>query len=1143
MSTKYYLAMGIVLMLAMGAMLPMYMSDDSNGDPDAIEIATYEDLQAIGSDGQHPIDGSYILTDDINATDKGEFKPIGNMSSNPKKMMFTGTFDGDDHKIIGLKTSTVGITASLSGLFGLLGPNAVVKDLTLTGGESTAVQGKFSMGAYAGGIAGMAWAMGTGDITITNCHNENTVTATAEADKGAMGNYETLANASAGGIVGYAFEEEYTFEGEYTINISDCTNTGDVTAHGATKSSWVTDPLRMGTKSAVSIVSAGGIVGNFSIDSQPSIRNCTNDGNVTAEANAEMNVDTGVTDNDMWPDKVQGVRVYSTANANAGGIVGLIDENSNHILDKKDKILTMENCTNNGNVNSDANAKTNATIAVDKDLAGEYENKDGILEVTKVEELKVDIYSNATSSSGGICGYMKQNETANITQCGNTGKVDSSSDTNNQGTADVAPGLEMNVTVSKIAGSAAASGGTIGYLYVGAQTTAPGTVSVFDSYNKGDTSTDVACTAEDSATDLMSYTGGMIGYVEGDNGELSIGECFNEGNISALEPSVGSNPTADIRVGEGGLIGGAGLINSNMTFKDCYNVGDVSYSADVGDMTDDIGGIIGYLNTENSSTVVENCYNEGQLGDASGSNGTGTSIGGITGLIDSNDLGQGSEYKNVNCYYLEDKGASKLIGNIDDDTTDPQGMRTSEQMRSEDTSTNGGTFDNWDFDTVWGIYPELNDGYPILEPLKDFVRKTTYTVTIITGDGGETDPAAGQYEAEYDGSFTISMTADTGYVIGDVLVDGVSDADAIAAGSLTLSNILSDKKVEVTFEKQYYLEVLADEGGTAQGSGHYDKGTTANISATANDGYSFSKWSNGDRSATTTVVVNDDMTVTAYFTKNGGGSGGVDQYDLKVLADEGGTAQGSGQYDKGTEVTISAVPDEGYKFSNWSNGDRSAVTTVVVNGNMTVTAHFIKDEGIGGADKYYLEVLADEGGTAAGSGHFDKGTVANISATPDDGYVFSHWSNGDKSATTTVVVNDNMTVTAYFVKEGDTGGSGGDNGGNGGGNNGNGGKGNGDWSPLNLIAAIIAVMAGILALLSGRGRDGEEKSKAALAFRVISLLVGAGAVVLFFLTQDWSMPVEPINDWTIWMALLMAISIVLAAVSYRFQNRKNRPVE
>jgi peptidoglycan/LPS O-acetylase OafA/YrhL len=106
--------------------------------------------------------------------------------------------------------------------------------------------------------------------------------------------------------------------------------------------------------------------------------------------------------------------------------------------------------------------------------------------------------------------------------------------------------------------------------------------------------------------------------------------------------------------------------------------------------------------------------------------------------------------------------------------------------------------------------------------------------------------------------------------------------------------------------------------------------------------------------------------------------------------------------------------------------------------------------------------------------------------------------------------------------------------------NGGGTSDKGDWSPINLICAILALAAGIAALIGGRKRtkegDGEHRSKTALILRVASIVVGVVSIVVFFITEDWTQPVIPIDRWTLLMLILFLISAAVALLSFRFDE-------
>lgn len=54
-----------------------------------------------------------------------------------------------------------------------------------------------------------------------------------------------------------------------------------------------------------------------------------------------------------------------------------------------------------------------------------------------------------------------------------------------------------------------------------------------------------------------------------------------------------------------------------------------------------------------------------------------------------------------------------------------------------------------------------------------------------------------------------------------------------------------------------------------------------------------------------------------------------------------GITEGSGTYKAGTTVTIKAIPNEGYDFSHWDDGNTSTERLVIVNESKTYTATFV----------------------------------------------------------------------------------------------------------------------------------------------------------------------------------------------------------
>ena len=81
---------------------------------------------------------------------------------------------------------------------------------------------------------------------------------------------------------------------------------------------------------------------------------------------------------------------------------------------------------------------------------------------------------------------------------------------------------------------------------------------------------------------------------------------------------------------------------------------------------------------------------------------------------------------------------------------------------------------------------------------------------------------------------------------------------------------------------------------------------------------------------------------------SGGNSGGDSQpqpsgkktLTLVSTPAEGGTLKGADTYDAGTEVEVKAIPNEGYKFVDWEDGDSFPTRKVTVNEDVTLMATF-----------------------------------------------------------------------------------------------------------------------------------------------------------------------------------------------------------
>ena len=199
-----------------------------------------------------------------------------------------------------------------------------------------------------------------------------------------------------------------------------------------------------------------------------------------------------------------------------------------------------------------------------------------------------------------------------------------------------------------------------------------------------------------------------------------------------------------------------------------------------------------------------------------------------------------------------------------------------------------------------------------------------------------------------------------------------------------------DTAVVAFFERNQYTvtSVSADTVmGTVGGSTTALYLDTVTLTATANYGYHFTGWSNGDTAATLRVVVTGAINLTANFTYN--------QYTVSGLtANPGmGSVSGSATVNYLTPVTLTATPFYAYRFVGWT-GDVDATqmsspsVTLIADSNRVVTAYF--DTIAYDVSAFVNDTLMGVVSGADSTKHF---ATAHLVATANYGYHFVHWTN------------------------------------------------------------------------------------------------------------------------------------------------------
>ena len=217
-----------------------------------------------------------------------------------------------------------------------------------------------------------------------------------------------------------------------------------------------------------------------------------------------------------------------------------------------------------------------------------------------------------------------------------------------------------------------------------------------------------------------------------------------------------------------------------------------------------------------------------------------------------------------------------------------------------------------------------------------FTTLEGYTITV-SANPANAGTVSGGGEYGLGESCTISATANTGYTF----INWTKNGQQVSTSPSYTFDVTGTASYVANFELQSFsITVSANppEGGTVFGGGTYNHGATATLSATPNAGYTFTGWNDGVMDNPRVVDVNGSASYVANFSLN--------SYTITTSADptNGGTASGGGNFNHGTSCTLTATPNAGYAFTNWTKNDSvvstNAVYTFTVTEGGAYVAHF-----------------------------------------------------------------------------------------------------------------------------------------------------------------------------------------------------------
>ena len=227
---------------------------------------------------------------------------------------------------------------------------------------------------------------------------------------------------------------------------------------------------------------------------------------------------------------------------------------------------------------------------------------------------------------------------------------------------------------------------------------------------------------------------------------------------------------------------------------------------------------------------------------------------------------------------------------------------------------------------------------------------------------------------------------------------------AFAGWTPTIETVTGDATYTAVFDSiiNQYVIVFADEDGTELKRDTLDYGSIPVApadpakAATAQYTYAFAGWSPA------VALVTGDATYTATYSST------INKY-LIIFQLDNGIVLKFDSIDYGTIPSFDyEVPDSihtaqyTYIFCGWTPEP------------VAVTQDAVYTAVIDSVINQYTLTLSAENGTVSGGGTFDYGTELTITATPDDGYEFTKWSDDNTDNPRTIILVKDLFLEAYF---------------------------------------------------------------------------------------------------------------------------------
>lgn len=330
------------------------------------------------------------------------------------------------------------------------------------------------------------------------------------------------------------------------------------------------------------------------------------------------------------------------------------------------------------------------------------------------------------------------------------------------------------------------------------------------------------------------------------------------------------------------------------------------------------------------------------------------------------------------------------------------------------TANNGYTFAKW---TEGGAQVSTNATYTFTVSgnrnlVANFTPDTYAVVTSSNPVAGGTTTGGGNFTNGQ--QCIVRATPNSGYSF----VNWTENGTQVSTNATYAFTVSGNRNLVANFAQSNYTvttTAMPAMGGTTAGDGSYAYGASCTVTATANQGYAFQKWTLNNVQVSTdasyTFTVSSNCNLVAHFIGS--------TYTVTVSADpEMGTATGGGNFNYGQTCAVRAQANEHYVFEAWKE-----------NGNVVSTeSFFVFDvtqdrnlEAVFVAETYEINVTVNpaDGGTVTGAGTYAYGETVTLVAEANENlmYAFLRWTEDGNEVSTNETYTFTVEASRNLVAE------------------------------------------------------------------------------------------------------------------------------